>query len=157
MQSPTSLTNMPILPEKIEIQGFFAFRKSQVIAFEPLWKSGGLWGILGPNGAGKSSILEAILLALYHDSPRKTSEAEITTRILRRKVYSPLLQVRGAVLCMRFPKKRNTENPKKTPAPLHHTRTGKGQRPPQALLQRLYLDSRTTARAVCKPLRSHFE
>ncbi len=71
---------MPILPEKIEIQGFFAFRKPQVIEFEPLWKSGGLWGILGPNGAGKSSILEAILLALYHKSPRKTNEAEITTR-----------------------------------------------------------------------------
>jgi len=71
---------MPILPKKIEIHGYFAFRQPQEILFEPLWKSGGLWGILGSNGAGKSSILEAILLALYHESPRKSSEAIIKTR-----------------------------------------------------------------------------
>lgn len=71
---------MPILPKKIEIHGYFAFRQPQEILLEPLWKSGGLWGILGPNGAGKSSILEAILLALYHESPRKSSEATIKTR-----------------------------------------------------------------------------
>lgn len=70
---------MPILPKKLEIHGYFAFREPQVIDFEALWKSGGLWGILGPNGAGKSSILEAILLALYHNSPRKNSDSAIKT------------------------------------------------------------------------------
>jgi exonuclease SbcC len=97
---------MPILPEKIEIQGFFAFRKPQVIAFEPLWKSGGLWGILGPNGAGKSSILEAILLALYHNSPRKTSEAEITTRGFSGEKYIRLyFKYEGQSYVCAFPRK----------------------------------------------------
>lgn len=78
---------MPILPKKLEIHGYFAFRKPQVIDFEPLWLSGGLWGILGPNGAGKSSILEAILLALYHKSPRTKSEETILTRGFSQRPY----------------------------------------------------------------------
>ncbi len=78
---------MPILPKKLEIQGYFAFRQLQVIDFEPLWKSGGLWGILGPNGAGKSSILEAILLALYHKSPRTKSQETIQNRVFSGKPY----------------------------------------------------------------------
>jgi len=78
---------MPILPRKLEIHGYFAFREPQEIQFEPLWKSGGLWGILGPNGAGKSSILEAILLALYHKSPRTKSKDTIKTRGFSGKSY----------------------------------------------------------------------
>ncbi len=78
---------MPILPKKLEIRGYFAFRQPQVIDFEPLWKSGGLWGILGPNGAGKSSILEAILLALYHKSPRAKSQETIQTRGFSERPY----------------------------------------------------------------------
>ncbi len=58
-----------------------------MIDFEPLWKSGGLWGILGPNGAGKSSILEAILLALYHKSPRAKSQETIQTRGFSERPY----------------------------------------------------------------------
>ncbi len=78
---------MPILPKKLEISGYFSFLQPQVIDFEPLWKSGGLWGILGPNGAGKSSILEAILLALYHESPRTKSQKTIQTRGFSEKPY----------------------------------------------------------------------
>jgi len=78
---------MPILPKKLEIHGYFSFRQPQVIDFEPLWRSGGLWGILGPNGAGKSSILEAILLALYHKSPRAKSEETIRTRGFSERPY----------------------------------------------------------------------
>jgi len=107
---------MPILPEKIEIQGFFAFRKPQVIAFEPLWKSGGLWGILGPNGAGKSSILEAILLALYHNSPRKTSEAEITTRGFSGEKYIRFyFKYEGQSYVCAFPRKEIQKIQKRLP------------------------------------------
>ena len=111
---------MPILPEKIEIQGFFAFRKPQVIAFEPLWKSGGLWGILGPNGAGKSSILEAILLALYHNSPRKTSEAEITTRGFSGEKYIRFyFKYEGQSYVCAFPRKEIQKIQKRLPP--HYT------------------------------------
>ena len=111
---------MPILPEKIEIQGFFAFRKPQVIEFEPLWKSGGLWGILGPNGAGKSSILEAILLALYHDSPRKTNEAEITTRGFSGEKYIRFyFKYEGRSYVCAFPRKEIEKIQKRLPP--HYT------------------------------------
>jgi len=111
---------MPILPEKIEIQGFFAFRKPQVIEFEPLWKSGGLWGILGPNGAGKSSILEAILLALYHKSPRKTNEAEITTRGFSGEKYIRFyFKYEGQSYVCAFPKKEIEKIQKRLPP--HYT------------------------------------
>jgi exonuclease SbcC len=111
---------MPILPEKIEIQGFFAFRKPQVIEFEPLWKSGGLWGILGPNGAGKSSILEAILLALYHDSPRKTNEAEITTRGFSGEKYIRFyFKYEGQSYVCAFPRKEIQKIQKRLPP--HYT------------------------------------
>jgi DNA repair protein SbcC/Rad50 len=111
---------MPILPEKIEIQGFFAFRKPQVIEFEPLWKSGGLWGILGPNGAGKSSILEAILLALYHDSPRKTNEAEITTRGFSGEKYIHFyFKYEGQSYVCAFPRKEMQKIQKRLPP--HYT------------------------------------
>jgi exonuclease SbcC len=111
---------MPILPEKIEIQGFFAFRKPQVIEFEPLWKSGGLWGILGPNGAGKSSILEAILLALYHDSPRKTNEAEITTRGFSGEKYIRFyFKYEGQSYVCAFPRKEIEKIQKRLPP--HYT------------------------------------
>jgi exonuclease SbcC len=111
---------MPILPEKLEIQGFFAFRKLQVIEFEPLWKSGGLWGILGPNGAGKSSILEAILLALYHNSPRKTNEAEITTRGFSGEKYIRFyFKYEGNSYVCAFPRKEIEKIQKRLPP--HYT------------------------------------
>jgi exonuclease SbcC len=91
-----------------------------VIEFEPLWKSGGLWGILGPNGAGKSSILEAILLALYHDSPRKTNEAEITTRGFSGEKYIRFyFKYEGQSYVCAFPRKEMQKIQKRLPP--HYT------------------------------------
>ncbi len=109
---------MPILPEKIEIQGFFSFRQKTEINFQPLWQSGGLWGILGPNGAGKSSILDAMLLALYHKCPR--SEGRERTNAIKTRGYKGTSEImfqfrfRGSTYRCGFPSdkiRRLEENP----------------------------------------------
>jgi exonuclease SbcC len=111
---------MPIVPEKLEVQGFFAFRQKQTIDFQPLWKTGGLWGILGQNGAGKSSILEAMLLALYGRSPR--SESQGRTDPIRTKGFKGEPQAllwfshKGQRYVFGFPAKAVREAAKKAPS-----------------------------------------
>jgi len=58
-----------MVPEKLHIEGLYAYQKAQTIDFGPLLQ-GQLFGIFGATGSGKSSILEAIILALYGQSER---------------------------------------------------------------------------------------
>ncbi|TKG14266.1 ATP-binding cassette domain-containing protein, partial [Vibrio breoganii] len=50
----------------------------------PSFVESGLFAITGPTGAGKTTILDAICLAIYHETPRlggiSTSNNEIMTR-----------------------------------------------------------------------------
>ncbi len=58
-----------MLPVRLTLKGIYSYRQETVIDFAPLTKAG-LFGIFGPVGSGKSTIVEAMLLALYKDSPR---------------------------------------------------------------------------------------
>ncbi len=53
-------------PRLLRIEGFSSFRKKREIDFTDL----DIFSITGPNGAGKSSLLEAIIFALYGETPR---------------------------------------------------------------------------------------
>ena len=58
-----------MLPLKLTLKGFYSYRQETTIDFAPL-TSAGLFGIFGPVGAGKSALIEAMILALYKDSPK---------------------------------------------------------------------------------------
>jgi exonuclease SbcC len=58
-----------MLPVRLSLKGIYSYRHETVIDFGPLTNAG-LFGIFGPVGSGKSTIVEAMLLALYEDSPR---------------------------------------------------------------------------------------
>lgn len=64
-----------MIPVKLEIQGLYSYKDTQVINFEQLTEAG-LFGIFGAVGSGKSSILEAILLALYGSTERLSDRGE---------------------------------------------------------------------------------
>lgn len=53
-------------PERLELQGFTAFREPVTIDFE----GADLFALSGPTGAGKSSIIDAICFVLYGVVPR---------------------------------------------------------------------------------------
>lgn len=53
-------------PERLELEGFTAFRDRVELDFSGL----DLFGITGPTGAGKSSLIDALAFALYGQVPR---------------------------------------------------------------------------------------
>ena len=69
-----------MIPVKLEIQGLYSYKDTQVIDFEQL-TGAGLFGIFGAVGSGKSSILEAILLALYGSTERLSDRGEKNSMI----------------------------------------------------------------------------
>lgn len=59
-------------PLLLKISGINSFNEMQIIDFTKLTDKG-LFGIFGPTGSGKSTILDAITLALYDKTARKSS------------------------------------------------------------------------------------
>ena len=57
-------------PLRLELSGFTCFRDKTLVSFEDL----NLFAIAGPTGSGKSSILDAIVYALYGQTPRLGSK-----------------------------------------------------------------------------------
>ena len=57
-------------PLRLELSGFTCFREKTLVSFEDL----NLFAIAGPTGSGKSSILDAIVYALYGQTPRLGSK-----------------------------------------------------------------------------------
>lgn len=53
-------------PERLELEGFTAFRRRTVVDFT----DADLFALSGPTGAGKSSLIDAIVFALYGTVPR---------------------------------------------------------------------------------------
>ena len=53
-------------PERLELEGFTAFREREEIDFS----GADLFVMVGPTGSGKSSIIDAIIFALYGSIPR---------------------------------------------------------------------------------------
>lgn len=68
----------------VRLQNLNSLRGEWTLDFrQPPFDQGNLFAIVGPTGAGKTTILDAICLALYHQTPRlKTSPAsnELMTR-----------------------------------------------------------------------------
>jgi exonuclease SbcC len=65
------------------------------------FKSNGLFAITGPTGAGKSSILDAICLALYHQTPR-LSDASPAEKVMTRHCSECLSEVEFSVKNIRY-------------------------------------------------------
>ena len=63
-------------PTRLELEGFTSFRERAAVDFSSL----DLFAITGPTGAGKTSLLDAILYALYGQTPR-LGEREIADLI----------------------------------------------------------------------------
>lgn len=53
-------------PQRLEIEGFSAFRAPAVVDFE----GAELFALVGPTGAGKTSVIDAMTFALYGSVPR---------------------------------------------------------------------------------------
>ncbi|MBK5252055.1 MAG: SMC family ATPase [Peptostreptococcaceae bacterium] len=60
-------------PIKLEMRGINSFRETQTVDFSRLTERG-IFGIFGPTGSGKSTILDAMTLALYNETARKSRE-----------------------------------------------------------------------------------
>jgi exonuclease SbcC len=60
-------------PIKLEMRGINSFTESQTVDFSRLTERG-IFGIFGPTGSGKSTILDAMTLALYNETARKSRE-----------------------------------------------------------------------------------
>ena len=58
-------------PERLEVEGFTAFREPTVVDFE----GADLFALAGPTGAGKSSLIDAMTFALYGSIPRLDKKA----------------------------------------------------------------------------------
>lgn len=58
-------------PERLELEGFTAFREATVVDFE----GADLFAFAGPTGAGKSSLIDAMTFALYGSIPRLDKKA----------------------------------------------------------------------------------
>ena len=58
-------------PERLEVEGFTAFREPTVVDFE----GADLFAFAGPTGAGKSSLIDAMTFALYGSIPRLDKKA----------------------------------------------------------------------------------
>jgi exonuclease SbcC len=58
-------------PERLELEGFTAFREPTVVDFE----GAELFAFAGPTGAGKSSLIDAMTFALYGSIPRLDKKA----------------------------------------------------------------------------------
>ncbi|MEN3026435.1 MAG: SMC family ATPase [Chlorobiota bacterium] len=65
-----------MIPLELTIKGLFSYSAEQRIDFGPLVDAG-LFGIIGRTGSGKSAIVEAMLLALYAECPRKPRNKNI--------------------------------------------------------------------------------
>lgn len=65
-------------PERLELEGFMAFRKRTVVEFG----DAELFVLTGPTGAGKSTVIDAILFALFGSVPRhgKRDVAPVVTQ-----------------------------------------------------------------------------
>ena len=60
-------------PIRLEMRGINSFREIQSVDFSKLSQRG-IFGIFGPTGSGKSTILDAMTLALYNETARKSKE-----------------------------------------------------------------------------------
>ncbi len=58
-------------PERLEVEGFTAFRELTAIDFE----GADLFALAGPTGSGKSSLIDAMTFALYGSIPRLDKKA----------------------------------------------------------------------------------
>src|SRR5215203_125533 len=58
-------------PERLELDGFTAFREPTTVDFE----GAELFAFTGPTGAGKSSLIDAMTFALYGSIPRLDKKA----------------------------------------------------------------------------------
>ncbi len=58
-------------PERLELEGFTAFREPVTVDFEGT----DLFALSGPTGAGKSSVIDAMIFALYGSVPRLGKKA----------------------------------------------------------------------------------
>ena len=72
-------------PERLELEGFTAFRRRVEVDF----RNADLFALTGPTGAGKSSLIDAMVFALYGSVPRhgKRDVAPVVTQgLLEAKV-----------------------------------------------------------------------
>lgn len=104
-----------MIPIKLEIQGLYSYKDTQVIDFEQL-TAAGLFGIFGAVGSGKSSILEAIMLALYGSTERLSDRGEKNSMLnLQRDHLLINFEFRGGknnsqIYLARYSAKRNKKN-----------------------------------------------
>ncbi|MCS7074911.1 MAG: AAA family ATPase, partial [Bacteroidia bacterium] len=70
-----------MLPIRLRFKGLLSFdgKTSQEIDFSEL-SSGGIFGIFGKVGSGKTTILDAMMIALYGETPRKPELKELINR-----------------------------------------------------------------------------
>jgi exonuclease SbcC len=60
---------------------------------DPAYITAGIFAIVGPTGAGKSTILDAICLALYGQTPRLSSISQTTNEIMSRQTSECFAEV----------------------------------------------------------------
>lgn len=104
-----------MIPIKLEIQGLYSYKDTQIIDFEQL-TAAGLFGIFGAVGSGKSSILEAVMLALYGSTERLSDRGEKNSMLnLQRDHLLINFEFRGGknnsqTFLARYSAKRNKKN-----------------------------------------------
>ena len=73
-------------PERLELEGFTAFRQRTVVSFA----DSDLFALSGPTGAGKSSLIDAIVFALYGTVPRLADRRRVGPIVSQGKVEARL-------------------------------------------------------------------